>query len=263
MSAKRIAVVGCGVIGNAIIKSLIGSGVSPQNLVIREKREERLSELQIHYGVSSGPISDCEVVFLAIKPQDLGVTVSEIGNEVRSDALMISLMAGVSISILKRAFNQNLRIIRLMPNTPLLVGEGMSVISPGIEATAQDISWVEEILSSSGKTLVQSENLMDAATAVSGSGPAYFFGFIEAMIKSAINLGLSDKDSQLLVQQTLIGAAKMVQESGKDAATLRGEVTSPNGTTAAALSSFESSGWEEIVYRAMKAARDRSRELSN
>jgi len=110
---------------------------------------------------------------------------------------------------------------------------------------------------------VVEEELMDAVTAVSGSGPAYFYGFVEAMIKAANKLGLSEQDSKLLVHQTLIGAAKMVQVSGKDAATLRREVTSPNGTTAAALSSFESNGWEEIVYKVMKAAMDRSKELSN
>jgi pyrroline-5-carboxylate reductase len=150
-----------------------------------------------------------------------------------------------------------------MPNTPLLLGAGMSVISAGETATSSDVEWVKNLLSSSGQTLFVDESLMDAVTATSGSGPAYFFGFVEAMIDGAKNLGLSEADARVLVNQTLLGAARMISESGKDAKTLRENVTSPNGTTAAALSVFDSNKWHEIVYEAMKAAKNRSQELSN
>ncbi|MFM8965577.1 MAG: pyrroline-5-carboxylate reductase family protein, partial [Actinomycetota bacterium] len=148
-------------------------------------------------------------------------------------------------------------------NTPLLMSEGMSAISGGESATGEDVAWVESLLSKSGATLVVDEELMDAVTATSGSGPAYFFGFVEAMIEGAKKLGLKEDDAKLLVSQTLLGTAKMVSESGKDAKTLRENVTSPNGTTAAALAVFDSSKWHEIVFEAMKAARNRSQELSN
>lgn len=262
MREKRVALVGCGVMGEAIIKSLIEAGITPTELVIREKKRERLSELQILYGVSQGPISDCDAVILAVKPQDLNSTVAEIGSEITNDTLLISLLAGVKISELKRRFDEKVRVIRVMTNTPLLAGEGMSVIAAGPEATAEDLSWVVNILSKSGKILVQPEDSMDIVTAISGSGPAYFFGFVEAIIESALNLGLTKQDSRLLVEQTFIGAAKMIQESGKDATSLRNEVTSPNGTTHAAFEVLRSNNFSRVVFDAIRAARDRSKELS-
>jgi len=215
------------------------------------------------YGVTSGHIHEADAVILAVKPQDFENCIAELRAEVEHEFLLVSLLAGVKSSRIENEIGGKARIIRVMPNTPILLGEGMSVIAKGKSGTEGDLAWVDNLLSSSGKTLVVAEDSMDAVTAVSGSGPAYFYGFVEAMIKAANKLGLSEQDSKLLVDQTLIGAAKMVQESGKDAATLRREVTSPNGTTAAALSSFESNSWEEIVYKAMKAAMDRSKELSN
>jgi pyrroline-5-carboxylate reductase len=149
-----------------------------------------------------------------------------------------------------------------MLNTPLLLGAGMSVISAGETATSSDVEWVKKLLSKSGEILVVVEDLMDGVTATSGSGPAYFFGFVEAMIDGAKRLGLAESDARVLVNQTLLGAAKMLIESGKDAKTLRENVTSPNGTTAAALSVFDSNNWHEIVYEAMKAAHERSKQIS-
>ncbi|NDI10915.1 MAG: pyrroline-5-carboxylate reductase, partial [Actinobacteria bacterium] len=215
------------------------------------------------YGLTSGTLHDAEAVILAVKPQDLDKCVEEFKVELSGRVLLVSLLAGVKSSRISEAIGREIRIIRTMPNTPILLLEGMSAIAKGENASDNDLAWVERVLSQSGKTVILEETQLDAVTAVSGSGPAYFFGFVEAMIKAAIRLGLSEQDSKLLVNQTLIGAAKMIEESGKDAGTLRKEVTSPNGTTAAALASFESSGWEETVYEAMKAAKDRSEELSN
>lgn len=263
MTITNVGIVGAGVMGEGIINSLLKAGVSSKAILIRDKRSERVQELKASYGVNEGRIGEADSVFLAVKPQDFETCIEDLKVELRDGTLIVSLLAGVKISRIESSVGSRARVIRVMPNTPLLLGEGMSVISKGKSGSETDLAWVSKLLSNSGKTLVVDEELMDAVTAVSGSGPAYLYGFVEAMIKAAIKLGLREQDAKLLVHQTLIGAAKMVQESGKDAATLRGEVTSPNGTTAAALSSFHTSGWEEIVYKAMKAAMDRSRELRN
>ena len=263
MTITKVAIVGAGVMGEGMINSLLKSGFVSKAILIKDKRPQRVQELEESYGVKSGNISEADAVFLAVKPQDFETCIEDLKVELRDGALLVSLLAGVKISRIESSVGSRARVIRVMPNTPLLLGEGMSVISKGKSGSETDLAWVSKLLSNSGKTLDVDEELMDAVTAVSGSGPAYFYGFVDAMIKAAIKLGLREQDAKLLVHQTLIGAAKMVQDSGKDAATLRGEVTSPSGTTAAALSSFHTNGWEEIVYKAMKAAMDRSRELSN
>jgi pyrroline-5-carboxylate reductase len=150
-----------------------------------------------------------------------------------------------------------------MPNTPLLISNGMSVVTGGSSAKESDIAWVQDLMSKSGRVLVMKEKDMDAVTATSGSGPAYFFAVVEAMISAATRLGLDESSAKTLVSQTFLGAAAMLKESGKDARELRENVTSPNGTTAAALKVFSTNKLDEIVYEAMKAARDRSIELSN
>jgi pyrroline-5-carboxylate reductase len=263
MTISRVAIVGIGVMGEGVINSLLKAGNKPDSIVIRDKRGERVQELITRYGLTEGSIQEVDAVILAVKPQDLEKCVEEVRVEISERVLLVSLLAGVTSARISNAFGREVRIIRVMPNTPILLGQGMSVMARGKTALETDLAWLVGVLSKSGKTLVVDEGLMDAVTATSGSGPAYFFGFVEAMIKASMRLGLSEQDSKLLVNQTLIGAAKMIEESGKDAETLRKEVTSPNGTTAAALASFESSGWEEIVYEAMKAAKDRSEELSN
>jgi len=263
MESLRVAVVGLGVMGEAIIQMLINSDILLTDISVLEKRSHRLQEIKEKYGLSADGVTESKVVFLAFKPQDMTAGLQNLKIDLQPGTLIVSIMAGINCSQIQDSLGHSVRIIRVMSNTPLLVHEGMSVIAQSESATKDDISWVEKVFSKFGKTLILTEELMDAVTAVSGSGPAYFYGFVESMIKAANKLGLSEQDSKLLVHQTLIGAGKMVQESGKDAATLRREVTSPNGTTAAALSSFESNGWEEIIYTAMKAGMDRSKDLSN
>jgi pyrroline-5-carboxylate reductase len=263
LEISKVAIVGAGVMGEAMIHALNRLGINGSEIIIREKRAERERELVEKYGVKSGLFDTAQVILLAVKPQDLEKSLSEIRAELRDGALLVSLLAGIKSSRIQGLVSESTRVVRVMPNTPLLLGAGMSVISAGETATSSDVEWVKDLLSSSGQTMVIDESLMDAVTATSGSGPAYFFGFVEAMIDGAKNLGLSEADAKVLVNQTLLGAAKMISEYGKDAKTLRENVTSPNGTTAAALSVFDSNKWHEIVYEAMKAAKDRSQELSN
>ncbi len=263
MPYLRPAIIGAGVMGEAMISALLRIGFEPSAITIREKREERVRELIDKYGVTEGSITGADVLLLAIKPQDVAATLESIRGELAKGALLVSLLAGVKSAKIESLVDSSIRVIRVMPNTPLLISNGMSAIAPTSRATDADISWVKKLLESSGKAIVVSEDQMDAVTATSGSGPAYFFAFVEAMTKAAHRLGLTETDAKVLVSQTFLGAAKMLDESGKDAATLRENVTSPKGTTAAALNEFEIENLEELVYKAMQAARDRSIELSN
>lgn len=263
MNKEKIAIVGTGTMGEAIIGSLSRAGIDTKLIVIRDKRSERVEELIDRYRVSSSDFKGVKTIFLSVKPQDLDACIQDIWEEIDDGALIVSLLAGVHSSRIERLIGDKARVVRVMSNTPLTVGEGMSVIAPGMSGTVHDVNFVADLLLKSGKTLVVREELMDAVTAVSGSGPAYIYGFVEAMMSAALKLGLKSDEAEMLVYQTLVGATKMLKESGKDANTLRREVTSPKGTTAAAIASFEASGLEEVIYKAMKAARDRSKELGN
>jgi pyrroline-5-carboxylate reductase len=261
MTFKSPGIVGAGVMGEALLASLIRSGFSADSIAILEKREDRLSQVRSKYQIGNSKIEDSDVVLLATKPQDLGETLSSL--KLGKNTLLISLLAGVKSAKIESLTSDSVRVVRVMPNTPLLISKGMSVIAKGSRASKSDIDWVCDFFGKSGKVLVMKEQEMDAVTATSGSGPAYLFAFVEAMTKAAIRLGLDQDSANTLVSQTLFGAAGMLESSGKDAKTLRENVTSPKGTTAAALQVFEDSKLDEIVYEAMKAARDRSIELSN
>ena len=263
MSFKQPAVIGAGVMGEAMISALLRVGYEPAAIKIREKRAERSQELVEKYGIGTDSILGSDLILLAVKPQDVEETLKSLSGEISKSALLVSLCAGVKSKKIESLVDSSVRVVRVMPNTPLLISNGMSAVAGGSRATDEDLKWVEKLLAGSGKVLVLEEDLMDVVTATSGSGPAYFFGFVEAMINAAVKLGLSSEDAKLLVVQTLVGSAAMLNESGKDAKTLRENVTSPKGTTAAALAVFESEKWGEIVYEAMKAARDRSIELSS
>jgi pyrroline-5-carboxylate reductase len=190
-------------------------------------------------------------------------TLEVISDQIKAGSLLVSLLAGIKSESIESLLPKNVRVVRVMPNTPLLISNGMSVVTGGSSAIESDIAWVQDLMSKSGKVLVMKEKDMDAVTATSGSGPAYFFAVVEAMISAATRLGLDESSARTLVSQTFLGAAAMLKESGKDAKELRENVTSPNGTTAAALKVFSTNKLDEIVYEAMKAAHDRSIELSN
>jgi pyrroline-5-carboxylate reductase len=262
----KVAVFGCGVMGEALIAAILKSSLPPTSIAIVDKNIGRLTELRNKYGsliASSMEISlRAENIFLAVKPQDIEVLLEEVGGLVTKNQRVISFAAGKKTSLIERYLNGSVPVIRVMPNTPMSVGVGASAISGGKHASLSDIKVVEDLLSASGKTIVVDESLQDAVTATSGSGPAYFFRFVEAMIAGAKDLGLSDSDARALVLQTINGAAAMLSVEGTSPSILRENVTSPNGTTFAALKVFEESGLEEIVKKAMTAARDRSRELS-
>ena len=264
MSFSKVGIVGTGIIGESLIEILLRSGLSKESLFIAEKRQERRDEIINKYGVSENEdYGSLDAILLAVKPQDLMATLETISYSLSISPLIVSFVAGIKIRIIEEKIGKGSRVIRVMPNTPMVMGRGMSAISLGSAATSNDQNWVRGFLSKAGDVIVVDESLQDAVTATSGSGPAYYFAFTEAVVGAARRLGISPEDAVALASQTLIGAALMVEKSGKDLKTLRENVTSPNGTTAAALTSFADSGLEDIVYKAMKAAHDRSIELSS
>jgi pyrroline-5-carboxylate reductase len=192
----------------------------------------------------------------------MATVLEEIKGSINPNTVVITFAAGKTISFISKALGTANPVIRVMPNTPTLVGKGMAAASMGVGVTDAQRDFVLGFLAATGKVIEVSEDLQDAVTATSGSGPAYFFAFVEAMVAGAKELGLSENDATTLTVQTILGAAHLLEESGKSATTLRENVTSPNGTTAAALESFGNDNLNSMVAKAMKAARDRSQELA-
>ena len=264
MSFSKVGIVGTGIIGEALIEVLLRSGLSKESLFIAEKRQERRDEIINKYGVSEiKDYGSLDAILFAVKPQDFMATLETISDSLSGLPLIVSFAAGIKIKSIEEKLGKGSRVIRVMPNTPMVMGRGMSAMSLGSSVNTSDQDWVRGFLSKAGEVIVVDESLQDAVTATSGSGPAYYFAFTEAVVGAARRLGISQEDAVTLASQTLIGAALMVEKSGKELKTLRENVTSPNGTTAAALKSFADSGLEELVYQAMKAAHDRSIELSS
>ncbi len=263
---SKVAVIGAGVMGEALIVALISSGVNSNRITISEKREERAQELVAKYSINSSElasnVANADALLLVVKPQDMGSVLEEIKGSINPEAVVITFAAGKTISFISNGLGTSNPVVRVMPNTPTLVGAGMAAASMGVGVTAAQRDFVLGFLGATGKVIEVSEDLQDAVTATSGSGPAYFFAFVEAMVAGAKDLGLSQEDATTLTVQTIVGAAKLLDESGKSATTLRENVTSPNGTTAAALASFATADMNAMVAKAMKAARDRSQELA-
>lgn len=262
----KTAVIGAGNMGEALIAGLIAYGETPTDIAVCEKRTERASELVTRYGISIAEIAesvrDADAVLLVVKPQDMAEVLAEVGTAVNPNAVIVSFAAGKKIDFISGHLGKPNPVIRVMPNTPTMVGAGMAAISLGADVSPAQQKFVTGFLAKSGQVVEVAEELQDAVTATSGSGPAYFFAFVEAMVAGAVELGLSSEVATQLTVQTLVGAAKLMVESGKSATELRENVTSPNGTTAAALNSFSKGELSHLVAKSMKAAHDRSIELA-
>ena len=263
---QKVAVVGAGVMGEGLIAALTLAGIAPSLITVVEKRRERVDELITKYGVISETLNEAvgssDVILLVVKPQDLQELLVEISPVINKSALILSFAAGKRIDFIASHLGTGNPIVRVMPNTPTLIGLGAAGYSSGTGVSPEQKAFVLSLLSAAGKAIEIDESLQSAVTATSGSGPAYFFAFVEAMIDSAVALGLSRQDATTLTIQTITGSAALLQDSGDSPTTLREKVTSPNGTTAAALASFSGDRLSEIVARAMKAARDRAEELA-
>ncbi len=262
----KTVVIGAGNMGEALIAGLIAYGETPANIAVCEKRADRASELTSRYAISIAEIADsvrdADAILLVVKPQDMATVLAEVGSAINPAAVVVSFAAGKKIDFISSNLGKPNSVIRVMPNTATMVGAGMAAMSLGKGVTPAQHKFVAGFLAKSGQVVEVSEDLQDAVTATSGSGPAYFFAFVEAMVAGAKELGLSSEVATQLTVQTLVGAAKLLVESGKTATEIRENVTSPNGTTAAALNSFSDGDLSKLVAKSMKAARDRSIELA-
>ncbi|GAB2732705.1 pyrroline-5-carboxylate reductase [Kitasatospora kifunensis] len=264
---QRIAFLGTGKIGEALLSGLLRSGKRPAELWVTARRPERAAELARRYGVAAcsnkEAASLADTLILAVKPQDMGTLMEELGPHVTPDCLVISAAAGIPTRWFEARLPAGTPVVRVMPNTPVLVDEGMSVISGGSHATEEHLRRAEQIFESVGKALRLPEAQQDAATALSGSGPAYFYYLVEAMTDAGILLGLPRQVAHDLIVQSAIGASVMLRDSGEHPVKLREAVTSPAGTTIAAIRELENHGVRAALLGALEAARDRSRELAS
>ncbi|RVW01179.1 pyrroline-5-carboxylate reductase [Rhodococcus xishaensis] len=264
----RIAVIGGGKIGEALVSGLLHGGHSVRDLVVAEQYEPRAKELAAEYSIRVTTIADAaegaDVIVVAVKPADVDSVLTELGKvDLDSDReqLLVSLAAGIPTARYEARLPAGFPVVRAMPNTPMLVGQGAGVITPGRHVKRGHLDLVRSVLGTVGTVTTVPESMIDAATAVSGSGPAYFFLVVEAMIDAGVALGLTRATANELVVQTMVGTAAMLTESGESATELRAAVTSPGGTTAAAMRQLERGGLRTAFYDALTAARDRSAEL--
>jgi pyrroline-5-carboxylate reductase len=265
-SGSRIAILGVGKLGEALLSGLLRAGRSPQEVVVTARRKERAEALTERYGVevisnrTAAKVAD--VLLLTVKPQDMAALLTELRGTVPSDRLVVSMAAGITTATIEAALEPGTPVVRVMSNTPVLVDEAMSAISAGSHATEAHLALTEELLRAVGQTIRVPESQQDAVTALSGSGPAYFFYLVEAMTDAGILLGLPRQVAHDLIVQTALGAALMLRDSGEHPVKLREAVTSPAGTTISAIRVMEDHGVRAAMLAALEAARDRSRQLA-
>ncbi|MFN2477975.1 MAG: pyrroline-5-carboxylate reductase [Pseudonocardiaceae bacterium] len=257
-----IAVLGTGKIGEALLSGLLDAGRSPDDLMFTERYPDRAAELEQTYRVravdTATAAGKAEVLIVAVKPQDIDPLLGELAGLIRPNTLVVSLCAGLPTALYERRLPDGVPVVRVMPNTPMLVGEAMSAISAGRFAADTHLQLTEELLGSVGKVVRVPESQQDAVTALSGSGPAYFFYLVEAMIDAGIMLGLPRPMVTELITQSAVGAARMLRETGEHPVLLREAVTSPGGTTIMAIRELERHGVRAAILAAIEAARDRS-----
>jgi pyrroline-5-carboxylate reductase len=264
---RTVAVLGAGKIGEVLLSGLLRSGWPAGRLMATTRRPERTRELGDRYGIrvldNPAAVIEADVLAIAVKPQDAGTLLAELGPLVPAHKLVISLCAGLPTTFFAKWLADGTPVVRVMTNTPALVDEAMTAISPGAYATAEHLALAEELFAPLGRTLRVPESQQDAVTALSGSGPAYFFYLVEAMTDAGILLGLPRQVAHDLIVQTAIGSAIMLRESGEHPVKLREAVTSPAGTTISAIRELENHGVRAALLSALEAARDRAREIAS
>ncbi len=262
----RLAILGAGVMGETVLSGLLRAGWDVGRIVATDRRPAREAELKERYGVRMLPnldaVAEADTVILVVKPQDMRELLAEIRPAVRADTLIVSLAAGVETILIEDLLPAGVPVVRVMPNTPAQVDEGMAAVSAGRHAGDDHVGRVRDILSATGRVAIVPEAYQDAVTAISGTGPAYLFFVVEAMIEAGVHLGLPRDTATELVVQTMLGSAKLLRETGEHPTVLRERVTSPGGTTASAVRELEQHGVRAAFMSAMEAARDRSRELA-
>ncbi len=264
---SRLGFIGAGNMAGALIRGLLQSGLyTAGELAASDTDAERLTALHTETGIrthTGNPdlVRDCTAVVLAVKPQVLGQVLEEIRDHVPGDLLVVSIAAGIPLSSIREGLQKDLPLVRVMPNTPALIGQGMSALARGGRATDEHLALARAVFDAVGETLEVDEALMNAVTAVSGSGPGYVFRIMEALVEAGEGVGFDREAAVRLVVHMVLGAAHLAAESELSLSELREMVTSPGGTTAAGLAVMDDQGLEDILTAAVRAARDRAVEL--
>lgn len=261
-----IAILGCGRIGEALLVGLLGAGWT--DIVVTSRTEVRATELRDRHGVeattdNAGAVAKAELVVVAVKPQDIDVLLAEVGQLLTNQQTVLSIAAAIPTAQIEARIAPGVPVVRAMPNAPSVVHEGMAGICAGAHAGEANLALAEDALAHLGRVVRVPESAMDAVTALSGSGPAYFALLAEAMIEAGILLGVSREISTTLVVQTMLGTAKQLRDLGMHPVELRESVTSPGGTTIAAIRELEQAGVRAALLNAVQAAMTRAGELAS
>ncbi|MDA3972059.1 MAG: pyrroline-5-carboxylate reductase [Desulfobulbaceae bacterium] len=264
--SQKIGFLGGGQMAEALIKGMIqGDLVEPSQLFVIDPVAARCDLLNGLYHINAStdnkPIWQCDIIIIAVKPQVMGGLLDSSKDFITSHHLCISIAAGVPLSFMEGILEEGCRVVRVMPNTPALVLEGASALSPGANVSKEDMVMAKTIFDAVGSSVVLPEQYLDGVTGLSGSGPAYVFTFIEAMIEAGLKVGLPRAEAVALTNQTILGSVKLAMETGKHPAELKAMVTSPGGTTIAGLHELEKAGFKAGVMNCVEAAANRSIEL--
>lgn len=269
LSDKKIAFLGAGSMAEAMIAGIVNSNKVPREQVIATNRSDlkRLKELQKKYGITVSQrdklnLKEVDIVILAMKPKDIDQALLSIKNEISPNALILSVLAGITTSYIEQHLHKGQQVIRVMPNTSSMIGESATAIASGTQTSFDQVKLVKELLQTIGEVFIIKEEKMDIFTGIAGSGPAYFYYLMEHMEKAGVEQGLDAETSRQIIAQTIVGAAKMIQEQNETPTVLRENVTSPNGTTAAGLKALDLNGGGNAISQAIKSASERSKEIS-
>ena len=273
MNIERIAILGTGSMGGAILAGLLKSGISPNNISVSTKTTESAERLADELGVLSFAMEDgddanqmavanAQLVLIGVKPAYVLEVLADVADSLNDNALVVSVAAGVPTAAMEAVLPEDVGVIRAMPNTPAIVGRALTGIAAGSRATDWAVETASQLFETVGQVLVLDESQIDALGTISGSGPAYVFYLIEQLTKAAKHHGFNDTDAALLVNQTFLGAAELLVASGKTPEQLRKQVTSPNGTTERAIARMGQTDLEAMFIEATEAALARSRELA-
>lgn len=264
---QRVAVLGGGVMGEALVGAVLRAGVAAADVVVAEKTSARAAEVAQRHGVATTAdvaqaVDGAAVVVVAVKPQDVAAALAAAGPALVAGALVVSVAAGLPISFYEERLPTGTPVVRVMPNTPVLVGKGASGVAGGSAATVEHVARVRRLLAATGLVVEVPEHHLDAVTAISGSGPAYVFYLVDALAEAGVLLGLPRAQALQLAVATFEGSSALLARSGEHPVVLRERVSSPGGTTVAALRELDAHGVRAAVLAAAEAARDRSRELA-
>lgn len=272
METKQISIIGTGSMGKAILSGLLSAGTRPAKIRVTTKSKASSEAILSNYGVqassqesdsttNASAVSDADLVILAVKPNMILETLEEIASALKPNCLVVSVAAGITTASMEEAISGKASVVRAMPNTPSVLGLGVTGISKGSNVSSEQLDLAVDLFSSVGKVLVIEEGKIDALSTISGSGPAYVFYFAEKLINAAKALGFSDQEASMMVKETFLGSATLLATSSQSPEELRQQVTSPNGTTMQATGRFDEADLEKVFIEATEAALARAKEL--